>query len=126
MSSLQIYDRGVFFLNGQLLVESQSVSVTVDPALNEVMTSQKGFAGVSPGAEKTTLDVSAAIPRVGLEVDVLKFIRAVDVVEVILFLGSAKYKGKGFVNNLKMDTGTDRAAGYSFTMVCGPLEKTDF
>jgi hypothetical protein len=126
MASLQTYDRGAFFLDGQLLIESQSVSVTVDPKLNEVTTTQKGFAGVSPGAEMTSIDVASALPRSGVEYDALLVIQGVEIVEALLFVGAAKYKAKGYINNLKIETGTDRAASYSFTMICGPMEKSDF
>lgn len=122
MSSLQIYERGALFAGGALLVESQSISVDVDPGLNEIKTMQRGFAGVSPGSEMTKIDVSEALPRAGVDYDALSAIQGVEIVEMVLFAAAKKWKCKGFINSLKMSLGADKAAEYSFTFIGGPLE----
>ena len=122
MSSLQTYERGALFLGGALLVESQSISVDVDPKLNEINTMQKGFAGVSPGSEMTKVDISEALPRAGVDYDALSAIQGVEIVELVLFAASKKWKVKGYINSLKMSLGVDKAAEYSFTFIGGPLE----
>ena len=125
MSALQIYDRGAVFFGNQLLVEVQSVSVDVDPALNEINTMQKGFAGMSPGSEKVRIDISEALPRAGVDYDALANIQGIDVVDFVLFVGAKKFKTKGFITNLKMNLGVDRAAEYSFSFIGSPLEQSD-
>lgn len=125
MSSLQLYDRGTVFFDGQMLVESTSVSVDVDPALNEIHTMQRGFSGVSPGSEKVRIDVNEALPRAGVDYDALSQLQGVEVVDFVLFVGAKKFKTKGFISNLKMNLGVDRAAEYSFSFIGSPLEQSD-
>lgn len=124
MSNLNIYERGTIFFDNQVLVECQSLSVDVDPALNEIKTMNKGFAGVSPGAEMTKIDVGEALPRVGVDYDALAAIQGVEIVEFLLFAAGKKWKTKGFISNLKINTGVDKAAEYSFSFIGAPLEVT--
>jgi hypothetical protein len=125
MSSLQIYERGAVFFGNQLLVECQSVSVNIDPKLNEINTMQKGFAGVSPGSEMVSIDVTEALPRAGIDYDAISALQGVEVVDFVLFAGDKKFKTKGFINNVKMNFGADRAAEFSFTFIGAPIEATD-
>lgn len=125
MSSLQIYERGALFTDDQLLMECQSISVTFDPKLNEINTMQKGFAGVSPGSEMVSIDVSEALPRAGVDYDAITAMQGVEIVSMVLFAGAKKFKTKGFINNVKMSLGTDRAAEYSFTFIGAPIEQSD-
>lgn len=125
MSSLQIYERGAVFFGNQLLVECQSVSVNIDPKLNEINTMQKGFAGVSPGSEMVSIDVTEALPRAGIDYDAISALQGVEVVDFVLFAGAKKFKTKGFINNVKMNFGADRAAEFSFTYIGSPIETSD-
>jgi hypothetical protein len=122
--ALQTYERGAFFLDGQLLVEAQSVDADFDPALNEIKTMQKGFAGVSPGSETCKLSISEALPRAGADFDAISAMQGTEILEAVLFAGSKKFKTKGYISSVKMKLGVDTAAGYSFDMLCGPIEQT--
>ena len=125
MSSLQIYERGALFADGQLLIECQTITVNLDPKLNEINTMQKGFAGVSPGSEMTTIDVAEAMPRAGVDYDAISRMQGVDVVEMVLFAAAKKYKTKGFISKVGINLGADRAAEFSFSLIAGPIESSD-
>jgi hypothetical protein len=122
MASLQTYERGALFVDNKLLVECQSIDVDLDPKLNEIMTQQKGFAGVSPGSETTKISVKEAFPRAGTDIDAISVMQGVEIVEIVLFAGSKKHKAKGYISSIKMGFGADRAAEFAFDMICGPIE----
>jgi hypothetical protein len=125
MSALQIYERGALFADGQLLVECQSITVNLDPKLNEINTMQKGFAGVSPGSEMCTIDVAEALPRIGFDYDAISAMQGIDIVEMVLFAGAKKLKFKGFINKVGLNLGADRAAEFSFGLIAAPVETSD-
>lgn len=122
--AFQIYERGAFFFDGQLLVELVSYSVDVQTGMNEVNTLSKGFAGMSPGSEKTMVEVTEALPRAGFDFAALSKAQGLDVVEFVCFLGGEKLKCKGFITGLKISGGADKAAEISFNFTGGPLEST--
>jgi len=126
MASLQIYDRGAVFFDGKLLVECVSFTVKSDPKLNPINTMQKGFAGVSPGAEQTDIEVTEALPRAGFDYDALAALQGNDVVEFVCYLGSKKLKCKGFISGLDMATGVDKGAEVKFNFMGSPLESSAF
>lgn len=125
MSSLQIYERGALFANGALLMECQGITVNHDPKLNAINTMQRGFAGVSPGSEEATIDVTEALPRSGVDYDAISAMQGVEIVEMVLFAGAKKLKYKGFITKVGMTLGADRAAEYSFSMMAAPVEQSD-
>lgn len=123
MSELQIYDRGSLFFEHILQAECQTFSVDNDPQLSEINT-MKGFAGMSPGPKKVKIDVSSAIPRPGVEYDALQAMEDVAIVEFVCFLGGKKLKSKGFITNVKISSGADKAAEYSFSYIGTALKQT--
>ena len=125
MSALQLYERGALFADGALLVECQNITVNHDPKLNVINTMQKGFAGVSPGSEEATIDVSSALPRAGVDYDAISAMQGVEIVEMVLFAAAKKFKYKGFITKVGMALGADRAAEFSFSMIAAPVESSD-
>lgn len=125
MSSLQLYERGALFADGALLVECQTITVNHDPKLNVINTMQKGFAGVSPGSEESTIDVAEALPRAGVDYDAISAMQGVEIVEMVLFAGAKKLKYKGFITKVGMSLGADRAAEFSFSLIASPVESSD-
>lgn len=125
MSALQIYERGSVFFANQLLVECVSFTVKADPKLNPISTMQKGFAGVSPGAEMTEVEVTEALPRAGFDYDALRAIQGVEVVDFVCFLGAKKLASKGFISGLDLTSGVDKGAEVKFNFMGSPLEATD-
>ena len=126
MASLQTYDRGSVFLDNQLLVECVSFTVKADPKLNPISTMNKGFSGVSPGAEMTEVEITEALPRAGFDYAALQRLQSVDVVEFVCFLGAQKLKCKGYISGLDLASGVDKGAEVKFNFIGSPLEASDF
>lgn len=125
MSSLQLYERGALFADGALLMECQNISVNHDPKLNVINTMQRGLAGVSPGSEEATIDVTSAMPRAGIEYDAITAMRGVEIVEMVLFAGAKKFRYKGFITKVGFALGADKSAEYTFSMIAAPVEQSD-
>lgn len=126
MASLQTYEKGALFADGQLLVETTNFSVSIDSKAQEINTMQKGFAGMSPGSEMTQVEVTSALPRAGVDYDSLTKLQGLKVVEMVLFAGAKKWSTKGYVTNMQMQFGADRASEVSFTFKGGPIETSGF
>jgi hypothetical protein len=125
MSSLQIYERGALFADNQLLAECMNITVNLDAKLNPINTMQKGFAGVSPGSEESTIDVASALPRAGIEYDAIAAMQGVDIVEMVIFAGAKKFKFSGFITKTTLSLGADRAAEFSFSFIGAPVKTSD-
>jgi len=69
MANVLTYTRALITVNGNLLAEEASVTVTQNSGAQVVNTVAKGFAGVSPGAGNTEIDVDSAVPARGFEFD---------------------------------------------------------
>ena len=126
MASLQTYEKGALFADGQLLAEVINFSVSIDSKAQEINTMQKGFAGMSPGSEMTQIEVTSAIPRAGVEYESLAKLQGLKVVEMVLFAGAKKSSTKGYITNVQMQFGADRASEVSFTFKGSPIEQTSF
>lgn len=122
--ALQHYSSAAIFVDGSLLSEASEVNIETNPALVEIMTMQKGFAGVSPGAEKTSISVTSAVPRVGFELDYLDKCQGVKVVEVTVFAHGKKTTCKGFLSNVKQTYGVNKEATVSFDFIGQPVEES--
>lgn len=123
--ALQQYEKGTLFLDGTLLVEVMNFSLDHDAANQPIFTMYKGFAGVSPGSPVTKGSVSGGIPRVGVDFDYLSKLKAVAVVEFVVFAHSKTKKFKGYIMSIKEQYGADRAAEISFDFIGVPVEETD-
>lgn len=122
--ALQIYEKGVVLLNGQILMECQNISVDHSAALNPIHTQIKGFAGVSPGSPMMKASIESAIPRAGMEFDYLTTLQGVQVVTLVLFRGSKKVKSNGFLDNMKESYGADRGASCSVDFIGEPADQS--
>lgn len=118
--SLQAYEKGALFKDGALLAETTDFNFEHDPQLQPIFTQQKGFAGISPGAEITRISVNSAVPRVGFEVDYLASLQGLTVVEMTLFGHSQKTTCKGYITNVKQQFGVNQAASVSFDFIGEP------
>jgi hypothetical protein len=122
--ALQHYEKCAFFIDGQLMSESTSVSVDSDPKLNAIETMQKGFSGVSPGSEMTQISVESAVPRIGFEYDFVGTMQAQAVVEFTFFAHGKKSTTKGFISKVGQKYGVNQAAAVSFEAMCEPLAES--
>lgn len=120
----QIYEKGAVFIDGQLLSESTSVSISIDPQNQPIFTQQKGFAGVSPGATQTQISVESAVPVVGFEYDFTDALQSVKEVEITVFAHSKKTTCKGFLMKVDQKYGVNQAASVSFDFIGEPVSET--
>lgn len=94
--ALKNYDKVTVYINGQLLVEEASVSLKATSGLNKVYTVQKGFAGVSKGAEEMSISVSSAVPADNFEYMPQNMPQG-GIINVALFCGGKTLSTQGIV-----------------------------
>jgi len=116
------YAKGSVFLDGQLLIEELSCDLDYDANNQIIITQQKGFAGISEGADSFEANVSNAIPRAGLEVDYYSLVADRTPVEFIVHAGGKKRISTGFIMKLSENFGADKASGISFVFRGGKPE----
>ena len=59
--------KGEVYVNGRVLAEAKSVTITVNSNDQQVGSMQKGFAGFSDGAANTEAEIDSLVPRKGFE-----------------------------------------------------------
>lgn len=122
--AIEIYEKAVVFVDGQMLSESTSVTIDTDPKLNVIETMQKGMAGFSPGAEATTISVDSAVPRAGFEVNYIKRVQNVQVVEITVLAHGQKTTCTGCITKVSQKYGVGTAANVSFEFLGSPINET--
>lgn len=115
------YAKGAFFLDGQLLVESQSIDVEFDAGNQIITTQQKGFGGISPGSPSTKMTVKSAIPKSGLEVDLYTLSKDRTPVDAVVFAGGTTRTSRGFIMTVSESFGVDNPSTIDFTFEGEPL-----
>lgn len=113
------YAVGAFYLDGMLLTEEISVDLDYDPANSIVVTQQKGFAGITPGAGKITVKVNSAVPRAGFESGAIDFYAIATgriPVDMMIDRGGQKLTSKGFLMGIseKYAANSDSAVDFTF------------
>lgn len=116
------YAQGFVFVDGQLLMEALNVDVDYQTGNQIVVTQYKGFAGVSPGADRTMITVKSAIPKAGIELNVYELAKNKTPVEFVVFAGGAKRTSTGFIMNVKESFGVDTPSSIDFDFEGEPLE----
>jgi len=98
-----------------VLAEAQSEKTSSNSGTQIVRTQQKGFAGASKGYGEFTVDVTSAIPRTGLEVDLYTVMNDMTQVEMILWRGSKKLTSLGYIMSVSESHSGESAASVDFT-----------
>lgn len=125
MANLIKYTKFSLLLDGTLLAEQNSVEATHQGGFQDVITTEKGLGGFSPGAGMMTLKVDNAIPRAGVEFDYLKAVYEGTVLDVVIFRAGKKLKTKGIIKDMNEGGGADKPSILSFNMTCSiPEEST--
>ena len=118
------YAVGYIFVDGQLLAEALSVDLDYQTGNQIVVTQYKGFAGVSPGADRTMITVKSAIPKAGLELNVYDIAKNRTPVEFVIFAAGNKRTSTGFIQGVKESFGVDTPSSLDFDFEGDPLEYT--
>jgi len=122
MASSQLYTRALVTINGKLLTEETSVTVKRDTKAQEVDTVAKGFAGFSPGAFVTTIDVESAVPSADFELNPGPFMLSLQVVEIGIITDGAQLICTGFIINDNFQHAVNSESKLSFSFVGVPAD----
>lgn len=125
-TQLSTYTSAKIEVNGKELVEAASISIERATNSNPVYTLAKQYAGESPGAMSTTLNVSSAVPAQGFEQDTGKFMMALGLsttgeaaegvtFKIRLHNGSYTLVFKGYVISDSFGVETNSQARYSWS-----------
>ncbi len=120
----QTYTEMFAFADGKLLAEA--VTITLDHKNNAqpVHTIAKGFAGMSPGANETSIKVSNVHPRVGVEFNAVESLQSLGLVDWVFVRGAKKVKCKGYITDVSESAGVNKESTYDFTVMAGPVEES--
>jgi len=122
MANLQQYTKATVYINGLKL--SQEASVTIRRMSNSqaVDTVDLGYAGESPGAARTEIEVSNAVPSVDFELNPGEFINQVEIVEVSVFAANSTLTVKGFIISDNFSHAVNTASKLDFSFRGGPSD----
>jgi hypothetical protein len=111
----ELYDQAVMFLNGALLTDNTTVSVSYEGDDQDVMTIPKGWAGITPSPRKLMVKFELLIPKDGPEFDLIgKFLNSEKVTLGLQLLGSGKkVTSDGYLRNPNMEFGVGQTAKIS-------------
>jgi len=113
--NLQLYSLIFAVTGGTLLVEEQEVDMSRTTNSQQIDTVAKGYAGESPGAPMTELDIQNAIPQGGFEFDAGPYMASLTPVPVqVLGPGGQSARGNAFIISDALRHGVNAAARYSF------------
>jgi len=118
--SLQYYDKGYAYIDGQLLGESSGGSIEYQGEPIPVSTLVKDFAGVTPVPKSAMVSIDSFVPARGLEVDVIKSWLETSVITIKLqFGGSGKsMQADGFVLPPSISFSATDSTKLSFRVHC--------
>lgn len=119
MTDPQVYALLNVLVAGALLTEHTEATVSRNSKSNPVETVAKGYAGESPGAASTELDVTNAVPAADMEFDAGDFIEGLLPIEFTIVLAGKQCVFKGFVISDTFTSGVNKATTYNFKVRAG-------
>lgn len=122
MAGFQDYSTGAVYINGQLLAEAASISISRKTGAIANNTLAKGFAGMSPGVRMMEVKVTSAVPRVGLEYDPGAVMNGLVPVEFAAYVGSKTITTKGYVTEDDMKVAVNAETTIDMSIMCAYAE----
>jgi hypothetical protein len=122
VANLQQYSLIFVTVNGRLLSEEGSVTISRDSKAQEVDTMAKGFAGVSQGASMVSIDVTNAVPAADFEFDAGRNISSLDVVEIGALVAGKQGISKGFIVSDSIKSSVNSPTSYDFKFIGQPFQ----
>lgn len=122
MANVQIYTRALVTWNGRLLAEEATVTVKRDTKAQIVDTVAKGFAGVSPGAMMTSIDVDSAVPSAGFELNPGPFMLSLQSGEIGIIAAGTQLTCTGFIISDSFNHAVNSESKLSFSFVGVPAD----
>lgn len=120
--ALQLYSLMFVTVNGRLMTEEFSVSVSRSSNSQPVQTTAKGYAGESPGGAMTEVDVTSAVPAADFEYNAQDAIEGLIPVEVGVIMAGKQAIVKGFIIADTFKHSVNSESSYDFKMR-GPFAK---
>lgn len=111
---------GTIIFDRSTQVEAQSVRVSFQSNDRPVTTMRKGLAGRSLGPAQSSIAVQSAIPRAGMEGEILQKCVAKADVTVVIVLAGKRYSYEGWIDSVDHEQNQDGPATVSFTVTAGP------
>lgn len=121
--ALELYDQLYIELNGKLLAENTSLSVDLTSDDQDVMTTVKGWSGVSPSPDMRTISGEGVIASTkGIEVDMEQWkVDRTEVTARVIFGGSGKsFVSKGVIKKVSASAGVGQTAKVTFEFTGTP------
>jgi hypothetical protein len=123
-TKLQQYTTGSFYVNGTLLSEATSVTITRNTNANKVYTIAKGFSGLSLGNREIEGSVENVVPSADFELDVGDFMASLETVKFDIFVGGRTMTIEGFIlqDTIHFSAGATSGLSFSFVAPFGNFE----
>jgi hypothetical protein len=122
--ALQTYSKGSLFIDGVLVAESVEFSIDKKNNDQKVVTQNKGFSGISPGAGETEVKVTSAVPRVGVDMDYDELKDSRKVIQVALVARGKKQMFNGYIADVSENYSATAESKLSFTIMGEPVKIT--
>lgn len=112
----QLYTLIYALVNSSLLSEEASVSLSRETGSSPAKTVAKGYAGETPGAPMSELQVSNMVPAAGMEFDAGDNMLTMTPIEMGLLSHGKQLTFKGFIISDSIKHSASGEAGYDFTV----------
>ena len=115
MSEFSLYAQAFVLIDGMLLAQEASVTVTRSTNSQAVNTVALGYAGESPGAAMVEINVKNAVPTADFEMDPGKYMSKLKEVELgILGPGGKQLTARGFIISDAFEHSVNAESSLSF------------
>lgn len=120
------YDRGNVILGGAPIGDLESGSIQVQNGKQDIVTVNKGWAGVAKGALMGTITAKRFVPRAGFNKaqDLHEAVTKQKFIQAMVITGGKKYVVTGVPDGLGRDFGVSAASSEAFSLH-GSIEITD-
>lgn len=114
--ALQLYTLMYVTVNGRLLTEEASADFSRSSNSQAVTTVAKGYAGESPGAPMSEVDVTNAVPAAGFEFDAGDSIEGLIPVEIGILAAGKQAVIPGFIISDSIKHSVNSESNYNFKL----------
>lgn len=117
MSELQLYALAYVLVDGNLLAQEGSVTISRSTNSQAVNTVANGYSGESPGAAMVEIQVTSAVPSADFEMNPGKYMKNLKEVEIgVLGPGSKQLTARGFIisDSFKHSVNAESSLDFNF------------
>lgn len=112
----QLYANAFVSVDGAVLLEHVSLSMSRTTGSQPVVTVAKGYAGESSGAATMEIDVTNAVPTADFEFDAGAAMKALKEKEITIYVAGKRLVAKGFIiaDSFKHSANSESAYDFKF------------